>query len=150
LDWLGSVATGPCCSWATRFVQTFCPYTLANLEAVLDEMAKRIRLGQIPRVVFVAVDPGRDRPVLKAYLRNFGGRFTGVTGTLDAIQVLVDGGYVQRDVPDKDGNYRVVHTAAVNVVDPSARIVGSMLPPFEPTQTADRLIALVKSVAMSG
>lgn len=102
--------------------------------------------------MFVAVDPARDKPVLKAYLRSFDGRFTGVTGTLDDIQVLVDGigGFVRRDVPDKDGNYTVVHTAAVNIVDPSARIVASMLPPFEPTQTADRLVTLMESAPMSG
>lgn len=135
------------------FCPDICPYTLANLEAVLDAVAKRgPPQQQMPRVVFLAVDPARDKPVLKSYMSNFGSRFTGITGSLDAIQVLIDGmgGYVRREAPDKDGNYTVVHTAAVSVVDPSARIVATMLPPFEPTETAGRLIALVKDARVSG
>lgn len=133
------------------FCPDICPYTLANLEAVLEAMGKRKALERLPRVVFLAVDPARDKPVLKAYLSNFGSRFTGITGTLDAIQVLVSGigGYVRRDAPDADGNYTVVHTAAVSVVDPSTRIVASLLPPFEPTQTADWLYDLVNTPAAS-
>jgi protein SCO1 len=134
------------------FCPDICPYTLANLEAVLDAMANRGPPQSMPRVVFLAVDPARDKPVLKPYISNFGSRFTGITGSLDAIQVLVDGvsGYVRREAPDKDGNYTVVHTAAVNVVDPTARIIATMLPPFEPTETAKRLMILVKDAPVSG
>lgn len=123
-----------------------CPYTLANLAAVLDAMAKRVAADELPSVVFLAVDPARDKPILKSYLGAFGKRFTGITGSLDGIQALVDGigGYVRREPPDENGQYTVVHTATVSVVDPSARIVATMLPPFQPAETADKLIALVR------
>jgi protein SCO1 len=126
-----------------------CPYTLANLAAVLDAMAKRAPADKVPRVVFLAVDPARDKPMLKSYIDSFGDRFIGITGSLDAIQALVDGigGYVRREAPDKDGQYTVVHTATVSVVDPSARIVATILPPFQPTETADKLIALGNEAA---
>lgn len=129
-----------------------CPYTLANLEAVLEAMAKRAERQRMPRVVFLAVDPARDQPALKPYISNFGNRFTAITGSLDAIQVLIDGvgGYVRREAPDKEGNYTVVHTAAVDVVDPSARVVASMLPPFEPAATANRLITLIEETPSAG
>ncbi|HEX4110975.1 MAG TPA: SCO family protein [Stellaceae bacterium] len=122
-----------------------CPYTLANLAAVIDAMAKRAPADKVPQVVFLAVDPTRDKPVLKSYIGSFGDRFIGITGSLDAIQTLVDGigGYVRREPPDNDGQYAVVHTATVSVVDPSARIVATMLPPFQPAETADKLIVLM-------
>jgi len=131
------------------FCPDICPYTLANLEAVLDAMAKRVPADDLPNVVFLAVDPARDKPILKDYVGNFGLRFTGITGSLDAIQVLIDGigGYVRREPPDKDGRYTVEHTATVNFVDPSARIVATMLPPFQPVDTAVRLTALIRDKA---
>ncbi len=73
----------------------------------------------MPRVVFLADDPARDKPVLKPCTSNFGSRFIGISGSLDAIPVLVDGvgDHVHREALDK--TVTVVHIAAVNVVDPS-------------------------------
>jgi protein SCO1 len=127
------------------FCPDVCPFTLANLSAVLDAMAAHLPLGNLPRAVFLAVDPARDKPVLKAYLSNFGERFTGITGSLDAIETLVEGvgGYVRRELPDKDGNYTVVHTATISVLDPAAQVVATALPPLKPDETANQLIALM-------
>jgi protein SCO1/2 len=126
-----------------------CPYTLANLAAVLAALSTHTPSAPLPKVVFLAVDPARDQPLLKDYLDNFDPGFIGITGSPDAIQILIDGvdGYVHRDAPDKDGNYAVAHTAAVSVIDPEGRIVARLLPPFQPVDTADRLAALFQEQA---
>lgn len=91
-----------------------CPTTLSRLSGLLDRLpeAERRRI----RVLFVSVDPGRDDPRrLRAYTRNFGPRFVGLTGTQDQLRALtrrcrVTYGYGE---PDADGAYSVSHSAVV-------------------------------------
>src|SRR5262249_46044611 len=62
-----------------------CPFTLANLEQVTAELGLRLRPDRLPLVVFLAVDPDRDRPNLKEYVQQFHPDFIGVTGELDQV-----------------------------------------------------------------
>lgn len=118
-----------------------CPFTLANLEHVISEVSQRVRPENLPKVVFLAVDPERDRSELKDYMALFHPDFLGVTGERAEIDKLVaglDGAYsIQK--PDETGWYAVNHSAAVSVIDPNGKLRAKLAPPFEAYGTADAL-----------
>jgi len=123
-----------------------CPFTLANLEQVVAELGLLVRPDRLPAVIFLAVDPDRDRPNLKEYVTQFHPDFIGLTGALDQIENALKGidAVAVRLKPDARGNYQVNHTAAVAVIDPQARLVAKINPPFEPAPTAQFLADLIR------
>jgi protein SCO1/2 len=123
-----------------------CPFTLANLEQVVAELGLRLRPDRLPVVVFLAVDPDRDRANLKEYVQQFHPDFIGVTGALDQIERALKGfdAVAVRSKPDARGNYSVSHSAAVAVVDPQGRLAAKLNPPFDPQPTAEFLADLFR------
>jgi len=123
-----------------------CPFTLANLEQVVAELGLRLRPDRLPLVIFLAVDPDRDRANLKAYVQQFHPDFIGVTGELDQIERALKGldAVAVRSKPDARGNYSVSHSAAVAVVDPQGGLAGKINPPFDPEPTAEFLADLFR------
>jgi protein SCO1/2 len=127
-----------------------CPFTLQNLALVLEQMSTRVAPERLPQVVFVAVDPERDRPVLADYVRYFNDGFIGITGAPADVKVLIDGleGYVRFVGMEADkASYQVQHSAVVSFVDPQARIRATLNPPMEPGAAADFLADLMRRVA---
>ena len=124
-----------------------CPFTLSNLEALIAELSQTMMPDKLPRVVFLAADPKRDTLLLADYVAHFHPDFVGVTGALDQIDLLVKGldGFVRRDKPDADGNYRVSHSAAVSIVGPDGTLRGRIMPPFPPAETAAFLANLMRA-----
>jgi protein SCO1/2 len=123
-----------------------CPFTLANLEQVVAELGLRLRPDRLPAVVFLAVDPDRDRTKLKDYVVAFHPEFIGVTGKIDQIDRALKGidAVAVRGKPDARGNYQVSHSAAVAVVDPQGRLAAKISPPFDPAPTAQFLADLFR------
>ena len=123
-----------------------CPFTLANLEQVVAELGLRVRPDHLPAVIFLAVDPDRDRPSLKDYVIQFHPDFLGVTGAIDEIDRALKGfdAVAVRSKPDARGNYSVSHSAAVAVVDPQGRLAAKINPPFDPGPTAEFLADLFR------
>ena len=121
-----------------------CPFTLANLEQVVSELGLLVRPDRLPAVIFLAVDPARDRANLKEYVQQFHPDFLGVTGALDQIERALKSldAVATRTKPDSRGSYQVMHSAAVAVVDPQARLVAKISPPFNPAPTAQFLADL--------
>jgi protein SCO1/2 len=115
-----------------------CPFTLANLNAVLQSIAAQPGPPAAPMVVFVAVDPARDKPVLKQWVEQFNPHFLGITGARAEIDKLVAavGGVYRLGKPDASGWYSVAHSAAVAVIDPAGRVRAKLLPPMPPKETA--------------
>ncbi|MCC5953458.1 MAG: SCO family protein [Acidimicrobiia bacterium] len=97
-----------------------CPITLATLRSALDAAP-----GLAATVVFVSVDPERDRPDdLRAYLDRFDRSFVGLTGTpaeLDAAQSASGTSAAQLEEPDETGAYDVGHSSRVLVITPDDR-----------------------------
>lgn len=124
-----------------------CPFTLANLQRVMAELSLRTMPDKLPRVLFLAVDPKRDRPVLRDYVEHFHPDFLGVTGDEAAVDALVAAldGLVRRGEPDAQGDYEVAHSAAVSVIDPQARVVARLNPPLAPPETAAYLSRLMRA-----
>lgn len=118
-----------------------CPFVLTNLADVIQQMSVRVRPDNLPKVVFVGVDPKRDKPIIGEYVQHFGPAFVGVTGETAEIDKLVKSidGFYRFDKPDKDGFYTVQHTASVIVVGPDARVHAKLSPPLEPGSVAEYL-----------
>jgi protein SCO1/2 len=123
-----------------------CPVTLANLEAVRAEMGFRMSPERIPNIVFLAVDPDRDTAVLKEYLSYFHPKYIGITGDDSEIDKLITGldafYRLEKKFPGDDG-YNVVHTAAVSIISPEAKIVAKISPPFHPHKTGEYLMRVI-------
>lgn len=110
-----------------------CPTTLAMLADVRARIATA-SAGDVPQVVLVSVDPGRDTPpVLAQYVAHFDPSFTGVTGGPAAIETLTRalGVAVAVGAPADDGSYAVDHTAAIFLVDPAGRVAALFNTPHE-------------------
>ncbi len=110
-----------------------CPTTLAMLADVRRRIAAE-SAGDVPQVVLVSVDPGRDTPpVLAQYVAHFDASFTGVTGLPEAIETLTRalGVAVFVGAPAADGSYAVDHTAAIFLIDPEGRVAALFNTPHE-------------------
>ena len=116
-----------------------CPFVLSNLDAVVTPLSTRVRPDNLPQVIFVAVDPKRDAPVLGEYVRHFNDDYLGVTGSHDELKKFVVGidGFYRIGKPDKDGDYEVQHSASVIVIGPDARIHAKLSPPLPPGEVAE-------------
>ena len=126
-----------------------CPFTLSNLEAVRAELGLRLRPDHLPNIVFLAVDPERDKPVLQNYLSHFHPDYIGITGEPQQIDKLVaglDAFYRLEKKHPNDHRYNVQHSAAVSIINPKAEIVAKLSPPFHPHRTADYLAKVIKGV----
>lgn len=94
-----------------------CPMTMARLSSALKLVGPA---ADDVRVVFVSIDPYRDKPDLVAqYAKAFMPQGVGLTGDPAVIEKLAKVYRVayQRDKPDKDGNYAVMHSKAVYLFD---------------------------------
>lgn len=127
-----------------------CPFTLANLAAVLNAYRDLPGVTDVPQVVFVAVDPDRDAAGLADYISYFDPAFVGVTGRradIDALVESVDGFYRLNRKGEGDDAYEVSHSASVVVISPNAGLKARINPPFAPQQTAELLKALFSTPA---
>jgi protein SCO1/2 len=129
-----------------------CPFTLANLEQVVSELGLLVRPERLPVVIFLGVDPERDRANLKDYVVQFHPDFLGVTGAADQIERALKSfdAVATRTKPDARGSYQVMHSAAVAVVDPEGRLTAKINPPFDPAPTAQFLADLFRRHDSSG
>ena len=101
-----------------------CPTTLTTLAAALRQLGD-LPARELPAVVMVSVDPARDTPeVLGRYVPHFHPSFTGATGSDEAVSAFASalGAAFQRH-PPVEGSYAVDHTAALFLIDPSARVL---------------------------
>jgi protein SCO1/2 len=93
-----------------------CPTTLATIRRALGQLEGSERV----RVLFVTVDPERDRRAdLARYVNAFGRQFVGLRGDPERLGDLTRRYRVvyNRDKPDDRGNYLVAHSSAVFVFD---------------------------------
>ena len=98
-----------------------CPATLAMLADALDRLGP---LASRVRVLFVTVDPRRDRmSVLKRYVGDFGPHFVGLRGTDAQLTAMIKRYRVSYhdEKPDKNGNYEVIHSSVVFIFDGHGR-----------------------------
>ncbi|WP_026873443.1 SCO family protein [Inquilinus limosus] len=97
-----------------------CPTTLWEMSQALQALgpdADRLR------VLFITVDPERDRPdMLQQYLQSFDRRIVGLTGSPEEIAAVAKSYRVYwRRVPTSDGDYTMDHSAMVYLMDAEGR-----------------------------
>lgn len=129
-----------------------CPLTLTNLSSIVEEISTLVTPDQVPRVVFLAVDPDRDKKILDQYVTSFNADFVGVTGSPQEIAKLidaVDGFY--RIVPSaKSAGRDVQHSAKISVLDSDGRFVASFSPLTPPREAAALIAGLMRGRAKAG
>jgi protein SCO1/2 len=99
-----------------------CPGTLAELALVKQQLGAD---GDRMQVVFVTLDPERDRPeILKEYVPAFDPTFVGLYGdAADIARTAKDFKVFYKKVPGSaPGSYTLDHTAAAYVFDPKGRL----------------------------
>lgn len=125
-----------------------CPDTLAMLDQSMQQLTL-MRREKLPQVVFVSVDPERDRgESLAEYVSWFNSDFVGVTGPEPQLVALTRqlGVAYFREAPDEDsGFYNVDHSAAVILVDPEGRLFGRFAHPLDPALVTADLFQLTGS-----
>lgn len=124
-----------------------CPFTLANLAHVLAAMARAAPDRDLPGVVFVSVDPERDRPEdLKRYVASFDPAFKAATGPRSQLDVFVRqiGATYRYGAKDADGFYAVDHSAEIYLFDPSARLYARLQPPLDASRVTRIFRALTE------
>lgn len=125
-----------------------CPTTLHELSAWLQELGPEADRLQ---VVFVTVDPERDRPEEMArYLQAFDERIVGLTGSPEQVSEMTGNWRVYvRKVPldeGEGGDYTVDHTASVYLMDSESRFFGTIA--FG--EADDSAIAKLRRLAQEG
>ena len=121
-----------------------CPFTLGNLEAAVAETGMRVRPDNVPKVVFVSVDPDRDTDAVSDYAKFFHPGFEGFTGDREQINTLIEAtdSFYRLLKPDHTGYYEVQHSSSVSVIAPDGTLRAKLQPPFDPGLTAEFLARL--------
>lgn len=121
-----------------------CPFTLGNLEAAVAETGMRVRPDNVPKVVFVSVDPDRDTDAVSDYAKFFHPGFEGFTGDREQIDTLIEAtdSFYRLLKPDHTGYYEVQHSSSVSVIAPDGTLRAKLQPPFDPGLTAEFLARL--------
>jgi protein SCO1/2 len=104
-----------------------CPATLSRLKLLHEARDGALKSA---RVVLISVDGERDTPAaLKAYLAPLSPDFVGLTGDPISIAKIAAGfsAVFFKEPPGKDGNYNVMHSSQVFVVDKAGRLRASFV-----------------------
>lgn len=104
-----------------------CPTDMAKIGQamkLLDKAAPEVAAKVAP--IFITVDPVRDTPkVVGEFTANFDTRFTGLTGTPEAVAAVAKkyAVYVEKQPPNKEGNYLVGHSQVAYLMDAQGKPV---------------------------
>jgi protein SCO1 len=123
-----------------------CPVTLsvlAQVEKKLADSGQTDLLEQL-KVYFISVDPERDdTATLGKFVGAFSPRFTGVTGSQEALAEFagqLNAAFMK--VPDASGGYVIDHTGNIVVIDPQGRYVAFIKLPHD----VDKIVMAYRSI----
>ena len=94
---------------------------------VVNRLADRPDLQDQLRVIFVTLDPDRDRPEdLRSFVGHYHPNFLALTGPADEIQRFARelGVRFERRPQSADGDYQIDHGTSMALIDPDARLRG--------------------------
>ena len=119
-----------------------CPTTLARLTRLRAQAGGG---ANTPEILFVTVDPERDRPEeVGKYAQLFGSPIIGLTGSPAEIeQVKKQFGIFSRKVRDESGGYSVDHTAAALLFDGRGKFVATIAPEEPDSAALDKIKRVV-------
>jgi len=121
-----------------------CPTTLNTIASALAELGP---LADRIQPLFITIDPQRDtREVLAQYVKSFGSRVVGLTGTPEQIAAAAKAYgvyYAQYKTASAPDGYLMDHTSVVFVMNEDGRLVATFAPEASAAQMAARLRTLI-------
>ncbi len=118
-----------------------CPVTLAILNEVFVPPAPQQADLQLPehfRILYVTVDPERDKPeMMREYLSYFGDFYLGITGSesqLTAFGRQLNAVFVSQKKDAADVNYTVSHSSSLAFINPQGEFVAMLKGPDDARQ----------------
>lgn len=136
------------------FGYTHCPDVCPTALSLLRDVRGRLAGSgaPLPAVVFISVDPARDKPdLLGRYVPAFDPSFIGVTGSDEALAPLVKalGVFYQRNEKEDPRNYTVDHSAGLYLIDPTGRLQAVFMPPVTAERMAEDYRAIVGATPLT-
>jgi protein SCO1/2 len=115
-----------------------CPNALVLLNQVTVRLAQQPDVAKETQVVFVSVDPQRDKPaVLARFVPYFNKDFIGVTGVSEEIAKLTrQVGVVYTRSGESGDDYAIDHSASILLLDPQGRYTAL----FSAPQDSDNMV----------
>jgi len=124
-----------------------CPTTLSLLNQV-DQLLKNKSEVNVPKTVFISVDPARDTIAqLADYVPYFNPDFLGVTGNLQNLQVLTKslGVAFGNEGDTGSDDYEVFHSTRIMLIDPEARLKALFSFPHDVNEIASDYSKIINS-----
>ena len=126
------------------FCPDVCPTTLQTLGAASTQLGAR---GKDFQVVFVTVDPERDKPaVLKSYLSSaaFPRGTIGLSGTPDQIAAIAKAYVVFYQKEGAGAGYAVDHSSAIYLMNPKGQFDSVIAYGLTPEDTRDQIVKAMR------
>jgi protein SCO1/2 len=126
------------------FCPDVCPTTLQTLGAASTQLGAR---GKDFQVVFVTVDPERDKPaVLKSYLSSaaFPRGTIGLSGTSDQIAAIAKAYGVFYQKEGAGAGYAVDHSSAIYLMNPKGQFDSVVAYGLTPEETRDQIVKAMR------
>jgi protein SCO1/2 len=142
-------------NWTLMFFGfTHCPdvcptalYELQNLKSLLEKEADSDL--DIPRIVFVSVDPERDSAEkLSQYLSHFDPGFTGVTAAHEQLQPFTRQVGIAYHIEDHEAgatSYAVDHSSGILLMNPAGQLHGVFPTPHRSELMANDLLIVLET-----
>lgn len=125
-----------------------CPSALYELQKIKDQILAD-GATEIPRVVFVSVDPERDSPeILGQYLAHFDPEFVGITGSHEQLLPFtrqIGIAYYIEDHETGAEHYTVDHSSGIMLMNPSGQLQGVFTAPHRSELMADDLLKVLEN-----
>lgn len=122
-----------------------CPTTLMTLKQINKTLKKYPNVASDFQVVFVSIDPERDKPKkLAEYIEYFNKEFIAVTGeadNLDKFSRQFSAAYI-KEASETPGDYVMSHTSSIFLVTPKMNIVASFSPPHSAETIASQYLKI--------
>ena len=112
-----------------------CPTTMATLAAVNKRLGSGYSFQNKPQVLFVSVDPDRDKlPLLKQYKDAFDPSFIAASANQEQLHRLVRqfGSQTVKISSNDPEQYWYDHPATIALIAPDRTLTGMFLPPLSP------------------
>ncbi len=123
-----------------------CPTTMNTLARVVEKLQSSPALAKKLQLVFVSVDPERDKPeMLRAYVDYFNEDFIGATADEQRLaEFAAQFGvlYMRIETPGQDA-YTMDHSTSVLLVDPALNTVGLFSQPHVADEIASSITQIV-------
>jgi len=116
-----------------------CPATMQAVRSAVDSLGPK---GKDVQIVFVSVDPGRDKPaVLRDWLdaQSLPAGTLGLTGTPEQVAAAARAYRVVYEIKGDGPDYQVNHSTAAYLMDPRGRFARVLAYGLTPEQMADQI-----------